>query len=60
MLSSVETSFLAPYTCLVFPQKHIQNHFKRLRWSDFACPLNDFNPLTVCAKTLHLRCLKRF
>ena len=29
-------------------------------WSVFACPFNDFKPLTVCAKTLHLRCFRRF
>ena len=34
--------------------------FKHLRWSVFACPVNNFKQLTVCAKTLHLRCLKRF
>ena len=60
ILSGVESSFWAPYTCLAFQQKHIQNPFKHLRWSVFACPVNDFKPLTVCAKTLHLRCLKRF
>ena len=60
ILSSVESSFWTPYTCLAFQQKHIQNPFKHLRWSVFACPVNDFKPLTVCAKTLYLRCLKMF
>ena len=55
-----KSSFWTPYTCLVFQQKHIQTAFKHLRWSVFACPVNNFKPLTVCAKTLHLRCLKRF
>ena len=45
---------------VAFQQKHIQNPFKHLRWSVFACPVNDFKPLTVCTKTLHLRCLKSF
>ena len=60
ILSSVESSFWTPYTCLAFQQKHIQNPIKHLRWSAFACPVNDFKPLTVCAKTLYLRCLKMF
>ena len=60
MLSGVESSFWTPYTYLAFQQKHIQNPFKHLRWSVFACPVNDFKPLTVCTKTLHLRCLKSF
>ena len=60
MLSGVESSFWTPYTYLAFQQKHIQNPFKHLRWSVFACPVNDFKPLTVRTKTLHLRCLKSF
>ena len=60
MLSGVESSFWTLYTCLAFQQKHIQNSFKHLRWSVFACPVNDFKYLTVCAKTFHLRCLDGF
>ena len=60
LLSGVESYFWTPYTCLAFQQKHIQNPFKHLRWSVFACPVNDFKPLTVCAKTLDLRCLNEF
>ena len=59
LLSGIESSFWTPYTCLAFQQKHIhQNPFKHLRWSVFACPVNDFKPLTVCTKRLHLRCFK--
>ena len=61
LLSGIESSFWTPYTCLAFQQKHIhQNPFKHLRWSVFACPVNDFKSLTVCTKRLHLRCFKRF
>ena len=45
LLSGIESSFWTPYTCLAFQQKHIhQNSFKHLRWSVFACPVNDFKP----------------
>ena len=51
LLSGIESSFWTPYTCLAFQQKHIhQNPFKHLRWSVFACPVNDFKSLTVCIK----------
>ena len=58
--SSVESYFCTFYTCLVLQQRHIQNLIKYLRWSFFAYPVNNFKVLTVCAKTLHLRCLKWF
>ena len=60
LFSGVESNFQTPYTCLAFQQKHIQNPFKHLRRSVFACPVNDFKPLTVCAKTLYLRRLNGF
>ena len=52
LLSGVDSSFWTPYTCLTFQQRHIQNPFKHLRWSVFACPVNNFKLLTVCAKIL--------
>ena len=55
LISGVESSFCTPCICLVFQQRHIQNLFKHLRWSVFACPVNDFKPLNVYAKKLHLR-----
>ena len=59
LLSDIESSFWTPYTCLAFQQKHIhQNSFKHLRWSVFACPVNNFKSLTVCTKRLHLRCFR--
>ena len=60
ILSGIHSSFWAPYSSLAFQQKHIQNPFKHLRWSVFSCPVNDFKSLTICTRTLHLRCLKRF
>ena len=54
LLSSVESSFLTPYTCLTFQEKYIQNALKHVRWRDFACPVNDFKPLNVYAKTIIL------
>ena len=60
LLSDADSSFWTPYTCLFFQERHIQNPFKHLRWSVFACPVNNFKPLTDCAKTLNLRCLKSF
>ena len=58
--SGVESSFCTPYACLVFQQRRIQNFFKHLRWSVFAYPVNNFQLLTVYAKTLPYRCLKVF
>ena len=60
LLSDVKSYFWTPYTCLTFQQKHIQNPFKHLGWSILACQVNDFKLLTVCAKTLHFRCLNGF
>ena len=37
-----------------------ENLFKHLRWSVFAQVVNSLKSLTGHAKTLHLRCLKRF
>ena len=54
LLSSVESSFWTPYTCIAFQQKDIQNPFKHFRWNSFACPVNDFKLLTVWAKIHHL------
>ena len=40
--------------------RRIQNPFKHLRRHVFALTVNGLNWLTHYAKTLHLRCLKRF
>ena len=56
LISGVECRFCTLYTCLVLQQSHIQNPFKHL--SVFACPLNDFKPLTVYAKNSILNVLK--
>ena len=50
LISGAESCFCTLYTCLVLQQRHIQNPFKHLRRSVFACPVNDFKPLTVYAK----------
>ena len=59
LLRGVKSSFWTPYTCIAFQQKNFhQNSFKYLRWSVFACPVNNFKLLTVCTKDYILDALR--
>ena len=48
------------YTLYLPSAEAYSEPFKHLRWSVFACPVNDLKLLTVYAKALPLICLKRF